>query len=100
MRKEYHSALFNEGFSKICHCSGLTIYMYPIINDIYSSAYLAVNYGSLDDYISKNEKISKLPQGVAHFIEHMLIENSSDNTSLFSSTGAIANAYCTYDRTV
>lgn len=100
MRKEYHSALLNEGFSKIYHSSGLTIYMYPIMENICTSAYLAVNYGSVDDCLLKNGKFSKFPQGTAHFIEHMLTQNPDHNTSLFASTGAMANAYCTYDRTV
>lgn len=100
MRKEYHSTLLNEGFTKFYHSSGLTIYMYPIKEETHTNAYLAVNYGSVDDCLLKNGEISKFPQGTAHFLEHMLMENSDRNTSLFANTGAMANAYCTYDRTV
>ena len=46
------------------------------------------------------EKSEKFPEGTAHFIEHMLMERKTHNTSLFANTGAMANAYCTYDRTV
>mgnify|MGYP001066101578 CR=1 FL=1 len=100
MRREYRSMLLNEGFSKVNHSSGLTIYMYPVMENIYTGAYLAVNYGSVNDCLLKNGKVRKFPEGTAHFIEHMLMERKTHNTSLFANTGAMANAYCTYDRTV
>ena len=62
MRREYRSMLLNEGFSKVNHSSGLTIYMYPVMENIYTGAYLAVNYGSVNDCLLKEWKSQKVFQ--------------------------------------
>lgn len=100
MKREYQSKLLHETFTRVQHSSGLTIYMYPSTEATHSNAHLAVNYGSIDVHILENGKITTLPEGTSHFLEHILFENSNRSTSLFASTGATANAFCTYDRTV
>ncbi len=63
---------------------------------------LAVRFGSLDQKILiKNQKEPlEYPQGIAHFIEHLLFESDESNpTQEFARIGASVNAYTTYDRT-
>ena len=100
MRNEYQSKLLQESYIRVTHSSGLTIYIYPSVESSSISAYLAVNYGAADSVIKDKGKKKKLPEGIAHLIEHFIFEDSAENKTLFSSTGAIANAYCAYDRTV
>lgn len=60
-------------------------------------------YGSvINDFvdITKNERI-KVPDGIAHFLEHKLFEQEGENAlDLFSKIGVSSNAYTTFDHTV
>lgn len=60
-------------------------------------------YGSLiNDFvdITKNQRI-KVPDGIAHFLEHKLFEQEGENAlDLFSKIGVSSNAYTTFDHTV
>ena len=57
----------------------------------------AVNYGSIDNNFSVDGKNIKLPDGIAHYMEHKLFEQENGNNSLdvLSSLGVNANAYTT-----
>lgn len=60
-------------------------------------------YGSvINDFvdITTNERI-KVPDGIAHFLEHKLFEQEGANAlDLFSKIGISSNAYTTFDHTV
>ena len=60
-------------------------------------------YGSvINDFVNieNNERI-KVPDGIAHFLEHKLFEQEGANAlDLFSKIGVSANAYTTFDHTV
>lgn len=60
-------------------------------------------YGSVDNEfidIKTNERV-KVPDGVAHFLEHKLFEQEGANAlDLFSKIGVSANAYTSFDHTV
>ena len=60
-------------------------------------------YGSvINDFvdITTNERI-KVPDGIAHFLEHKLFEQEGANAlDLFSKIGVSSNAYTTFDHTV
>ncbi len=60
-------------------------------------------YGSVInefENIENNEKI-KVPDGIAHFLEHKLFEQEGANAlDLFSKLGISSNAYTTFDHTV
>lgn len=80
--------------------NGLKIYMIPNnkVNNIYVT-YTAF-YGSCDNEFipfGKNE-YEKVPDGVAHFLEHKLFEqeNGEDPFSFFSKNGADVNAYTSF----
>lgn len=83
--------------------SGLTIMCIPKTNTRKKYAIFSVGYGSNDnEFIIKetNEKI-KVPDGVAHFLEHKLFEQEDGTNSLntLSALGIDANAYTTNDHT-
>ena len=60
-------------------------------------------YGSvINDFINieNNERI-RVPDGIAHFLEHKLFEQEGANAlDLFSKIGVSSNAYTTFDHTV
>ena len=60
-------------------------------------------YGSVDnDFIDINtNKRTKVPDGIAHFLEHKLFEKEGANAlDLFSKMGVSSNAYTSFDQTV
>lgn len=102
-RTEFSSDLLRERYVRMVHSSGLPIYVFPKkMTTTY--AYFAVKYGSQDsEFIKAGEQSAiRVPDGIAHFLEHKLFENEdgSDAFADFSELGADANAYTSYDRTV
>ena len=60
-------------------------------------------YGSvINDFVDiKTGKRIKVPDGIAHFLEHKLFEKEGANAlDLFSKIGVSSNAYTTFDHTV
>ena len=98
---EFTSDLLRERYCKTVHRSGLTIYHFPKkLTGIY--ALFATGLGSVDTAFSVNgQEIVTVPDGIAHFLEHKLFENEdgSDSFARFSSLGADANAYTSYNKT-
>ena len=100
-RTEFSSALLRERYVRIEHESGLDVYVFPKrLTTTY--ALFATRYGSMDDCFSVDggEEI-RVPDGIAHFLEHKMFENEdgSDSFARFTAFGADANAYTTYNRT-
>lgn len=60
-----------------------------------------VNYGSIDNRFMVNNEEIKVPDGIAHYMEHKLFEQSNGTNSLdvLSSMGVNANAYTTNNHT-
>ena len=57
-------------------------------------------YGSLDDHFIVNGEEVRVPDGIAHFLEHKMFEKEDgDVFTQFGQNGANANAYTSYDRT-
>ena len=99
---EYSSALLRERYYRMEHTSGLPIYVFP--KELTTSyALFAVNYGSMDSQFQRygDDVPVRVPDGIAHFLEHKLFENEdgSDSFARFAAIGADANAYTSYDRT-
>lgn len=64
---------------------------------------LGTKYGSvINDFVDiKTGKRIKVPDGIAHFLEHKLFEKEGANAlDLFSKIGVSSNAYTTFDHTV
>lgn len=64
-------------------------------------AMYTTGFGSIHRAFSHSGKETHLPAGLAHFLEHKMFENEDgvDAFSLFGETGAIANAYTSFDHT-
>lgn len=83
------------------HKSGLDVYVFP--KDMGTSyAAFATKFGSVDYKFRTDAREVTLPDGVAHFLEHKMFENSDgrDTFELYAKTGASANAYTSNNRTV
>ena len=101
MIKEIKNELLGESYFKIKHPSGLSIYVMK--KEGYKSSYaiFGTAFGSADNhYITADNQEVTLPDGTAHFLEHKLFESEEkDAFERFSQTGAMANAYTSFDRT-
>ena len=102
MKTEFSSALLGERYFRILHNSGLPIYVFPKKLTT-TFAYFAVRYGSLDNAfrMENDEKVTAVPDGIAHFLEHKMFDNpdGSDSFAHFAANGADVNAYTSYNRT-
>ena len=99
--KEYKDEKLGESVFCGRHSSGLEIRVVPKQDYDSSYALFAVKYGSVDNYIGKEDgSYEKIPEGTAHFLEHKLFESEElDAFELFAKTGAQANAYTSFDVT-
>lgn len=83
--------------------NGLTIMIIPKENTNKKYITWGTNFGSIDNHFidPKTQKEVKVPDGVAHFLEHKMFEQSNGTNSLdtLSSIGVDANAYTTNDHT-
>ena len=100
--KKISSSLAKEEYFYMKHPSGLDIYVYP--KKGYSSKYAVIgtNFGSINNTfkVKGEESYTVLPDGIAHYLEHKLFESvDGDAFSLFSKTGASANAYTSFEKT-
>ena len=80
--------------------SGLTAYVVRKPEFTKSYATLATRYGSIDTSLKRNGRMRRLPDGVAHFLEHKIFETPhGDAFDLFAARGASANAYTSFSTT-
>ncbi|MBE6734732.1 MAG: insulinase family protein [Ruminococcaceae bacterium] len=98
--KEVFSEKLNERYFEIEHSTGLKICVWP--KEGYNSTYAVFGtpFGSIYNHFTAGDKEIKVPDGIAHFLEHKLFESEEgDAFSLYASTGANANAYTSFDKT-
>lgn len=92
------SQLLDEKCYVINHFSGLDIYVIPKkLTTTY--ALLGTKFGSLDvSFKDKSGNLIKMPNGVAHYLEHKMFENEDggDTFEKFARYGASANAYTSF----
>ncbi len=96
------SSRINEEYIRIEHPSGLVILLYPMKEFNTSYALFGTKYGSIDNFFKtdKDDDFVKVPDGIAHFLEHKLFESEDgDAFTLFAKTGAEANAFTSFDKT-
>lgn len=101
MNEIYNSRL-DERYYSVEHPSGLKIMVFP--KPGYRSAYavFGTRYGSIDTCfrLKGEEDFVKVPEGIAHFLEHKLFESEDlDAFERYAQTGASANAFTSFDRT-
>ncbi len=83
------------------HESGLRIYIIPKKDFCKYYAIYGTEYGSVDDVLRTVEGDIRLPDGIAHFLEHKLFEESDGKNAFdkFAVTGASSNAFTSFDMT-
>jgi len=102
MRKEIKNDVLNE---KLIHSklkNGLNVYVLPKEGYQKQFAIYAANYGSNDNQFvvpGENQPI-KVPEGIAHFLEHKLFEQEEGSVfDAFSKLGASPNAFTSFNMT-
>ena len=83
--------------------NGLTVMIIPKNNTAKKYIIWATHFGSIDNHfiVPKTGEEVKIPDGVAHFLEHKMFEQRNGTNSLdtLSAIGVDANAYTTNDHT-
>jgi predicted Zn-dependent peptidase len=82
--------------------SGLNIYVLPRREYFKKYAVYATNYGSKDNefLLPGKKKPVKVPEGIAHFLEHKMFEEENGNAfDKFSRWGGQANAFTNFTTT-
>jgi predicted Zn-dependent peptidase len=93
----------NEVVHSYEHSSGLKIFVIPKKGYSKKYATFAANYGSINSqFIAPGDtKVTKVPEGVAHFLEHKLFEQKDGSVmDKFSELGSNPNAYTGFNQTV
>lgn len=81
--------------------NGLSVFVLPKEGFQKTYATFTTKYGSIDnDFQVEGEARRKVPDGIAHFLEHKMFEEpTGDIFSVFAAQGASANAFTSFDRT-
>ncbi len=100
--KQYNEKL-NETLYKGTHSTGLRVYVSVKKGFSKKYAIIGTKFGSVNNHfvpLGKSEAI-KIPDGVAHFLEHKMFEQSDGSNAFdkFSEYGANANAYTSFTNT-
>ena len=100
--REVKSERAGDVYYEMRHPSGLKILVYPKPRNNSSYAIFGTRYGSIDNCFraSPDGKVQKVPNGIAHYLEHKLFESADgDAFARYAKTGASANAYTSFDMT-
>lgn len=84
------------------HASGMKIFVIPKKGYQKKTALWATRYGSVDNCFKKpgDEVFTKVPDGIAHFLEHKLFEQKDESVlDKFSRLGASPNAFTSFLQT-
>jgi len=88
----------NEEIYKTMSKDGLTIYIWK--NEYARNFYLSLNvkYGSIDTEFEVNKTKYQVPDGIAHFMEHIKFNVDKETTAndLFDKLGSDINAFTTF----
>lgn len=80
--------------------SGLRVYVTPKPGFARKYAFLAVNAGSIDTKFRLNGKHFRVPDGIAHYLEHKMFDLPEGNAmDLFAAHGGSPNAFTSYAMT-
>lgn len=81
--------------------NGLEVHVLPKAGCSKTYAVFATRYGSVDNRFAVNGEEIRVPDGIAHFLEHKMFEEpDGDIFAKFAKQGASANAFTSFDRTV
>lgn len=93
----------SDSYVYVKHPSGLDIYIWKKDGFTTTEALFGTKYGSINNRFKTagDEEYTQVPEGIAHFLEHKLFENEDcDVFELYAKTGAMGNAYTSFDQTV
>lgn len=93
---------YDEIVYKYEHSSGLKCIVVPQKGYYKKYAIFSTQYGSVDnEFIIPGEKsITRVPDGIAHFLEHKLFEQKDGNVmDKFAALGSRANAFTSFNQT-
>ncbi|WP_421384692.1 EF-P 5-aminopentanol modification-associated protein YfmH [Bacillus salacetis] len=82
--------------------NGLQVYVLPKKGFNKTYATFTTKYGSIDNHFvpKGSTEFTKVPDGIAHFLEHKLFEKEDEDVfQKFSKQGASANAFTSFTRT-
>ena len=80
--------------------NGLTVRIVPKTGFAKKYAFLAVDFGSIDTSFTFEGKHYRVPDGIAHYLEHKMFDLPEGNAmDLFAACGAYPNAFTSYDMT-
>ncbi len=94
---------YNELFYRYEHPSGLTCIVIPKKGYYKKYATFSTQYGSVDNefIIPGEEEATKVPDGIAHFLEHKLFEQKDGSVmDKFAALGSKPNAFTSFNQTV
>lgn len=81
--------------------NGMDVYLY-INNNIHNNyVTFTTKYGSIYNEFRYNSKMKKVPNGIAHFLEHKVFvqKDGLQPEEFYAKSGAISNAYTTFKNT-
>ena len=80
--------------------NGLLVRVVPKKGFSKTHCFLAVNYGSIDQFFKLDGVRHETPMGVAHYLEHKMFDMPDGNAmQLFADYGGSPNAFTSYDMT-
>ncbi len=99
--KEIRYEQLNETLYSEILPNGLKVFVLPKNEFHKTYGLFSTNYGSIDNEFGYvGEAISRVPDGIAHFLEHKLFEKEAgDVFQVFGQNGASANAFTSFTRT-
>lgn len=99
--KIFRNKVIGEKYYYTKHKSGLDVYVIPK-NHGTGYAVFGTKFGSIDNHFKVNGEEVRVPDGIAHFLEHKMFENEDgvDTFKKYAKYGANANAYTSSDITV
>lgn len=93
---------FNQPIYRQRLANGLLVQLLPMAGFKKTYATLSTDFGSIDNHFIPyhQEEPIKVPDGVAHFLEHKMFEKADhDAFDLFGKLGADSNAYTSFTQT-
>ncbi len=80
--------------------NGLLVRVVPKRGFARKYAFLAVDFGSIDTSFTCNGRQMRVPDGIAHYLEHKMFDLPEDNAmNLFAAYGGSPNAFTSYAMT-
>lgn len=101
MEKKHYELYDETVYTEVLE-NGLTVNLLPKKGFEKTYALFTTNYGSIDNHFVPlgEEEAVKVPDGIAHFLEHKLFEKEEgDVFERFSELGASANAFTSFTQT-